>query len=818
MFGLRGSWLRSPARPAIGVVAGLYFFALGPVAAAASPSAESLSSPPSTAATVAATSQVVSGSAVLGWGSDYLGAVGTGETITDHTSVPFPTPVAGTSALAGRHVTEVSSSYMQTCAIADGDPVCWGTNIASVPAAADPNGVMPRGSLTDISVSDGLVCAVSRGKAYCWGSNFYGELGNNSTVGASSVPVPVWDDGVLAGRGVQQVVTSTAHVCALADGQVFCWGRNLEGMLGDGSTSDSRTPVAVDRTGALRGLVIDQIAAGGNNTCARAETRVYCWGDWTALGRTSSEQFTAIPTEIDTSGVLAGRNITDLKAGSSTVCVIADQKPFCWGANGNNGLGAGLNVASSSVPVAVDTSGALAGKDVTQLVVGWGTSCVLASGEPVCWGGNLDGEFGAGYLGGKEPPVATYVDGALAGRTITHLGGGGLSFFAVTAEPAGLATAPGTFTPVGPGRILDTRTGVGAPRGSVAASGRIDLQVAGVDGVPADASAVSINVTVTGSSAAGYLTAFPAGSAAPLASNLNFGAAETVANMVVTGLGRGGRVSVFNGSSGPAQVIADVTGYYLGGTPVTPGAFRAVTPTRLLDTRTGTGSARGPVTPAGSVRVMVDGQAGIPPLLASAVVVNLTATNSTSSGYISGFASGSPRPATSNLNFTPGRTVASLAVIPVADDGSVTLFNGSTGPVDLVADVVGYYFGGHVSAAGGYVPVDPVRLIDTRISLRWVGRLEPFTSAWFTVAGRAGLPPWSTASALVTATVVAPTAPGYASVRPASAVGLPQSSTLNFGVGQTVANSAVTPSAGKVTNGSPGTADVIVDVFGYFHS
>jgi hypothetical protein len=470
------------------------------------------------------------------------------------------------------------------------------------------------------------------------------------------------------------------------------------------------------------------------------------------------------------------------------------------------------------VPVAVVTSGDLAGKSVTGIVVGAGTSCVLASGAPYCWGGNYDGEIGIGTVGGRFLPTAVYTGGALAGRAITAIGGGGNSFFAITAEPAGKATAAGTFTAIAPARVLDTRTGFGGTSGPVPGQARINVQAAGWNGIPENASAVAMNLTVTDPATSGYLSVSASGAALPQTSNLNFEAGRTVPNMVISPIGADGKFSIFNGSPAAANLIADITGYFLGGTPGTPGAYQPVAPTRLLDTRIGLGAAKRAAGPLSTTDVAITGRAGVPASDVSAVVLNVTATDSSSVGYVTAFGKAAARPATSNLNYQTGGTVASLVVAPIGASGAISLYNGSAGSVQLIADVAGYFLAGTPTAAGAFVPINPTRLIDSRIGLAAPGRLEFLQSAPIPVGSPGGLPKWATASAMINLTVVNPAVAGYASARSADDSGTPRTSTVNFAAGQTVANAAVSVRPGHITSGSPGGIDIVVDTFGYFHN
>ena len=123
-------------------------------------------------------------------------------------------------------------------------------------------------------------CAiVLNDKAYCWGSNNNGQLGNGSTT-SSRVPVAVNMSGVLAGKTIKQISAGGDHSCVIAsDDKLYCWGFNSNGELGNNSSVSSSVPVAVNTDGVLAGKVIKQMSAGFSNTCAvDSGYGIYCWG------------------------------------------------------------------------------------------------------------------------------------------------------------------------------------------------------------------------------------------------------------------------------------------------------------------------------------------------------------------------------------------------------------------------------------------------------------------------------------------------------------------------------------------------------------
>ena len=329
-----------------------------------------------------------------------------------------------------------------------------------------------------------------------------------------------------------------------------------------------------------------------------------------------------------------------------------------------------------------------------------------------------------------------------------------------------------------------------------------------------------VNVTVTDPGAAGYLSVYPAGTSRPSTSNLNFLRHNTVANLAVVRVGAGGGITIFNGSSGTVNVIADITGYYSVGT-ATAGGFTAVGPSRVLDTRSGVGGVEAPVAAGATITVQAAGRGGVPAAGVAAVVVNVTVTDPGAAGYLSVYPAGTPLPSTSNLNFLRHNTVANLAVVRVGAGGGITIFNGSSGTVNVIADITGYYSVG-TATAGGFTAVGPSRVLDTRSG---VGGVEAPVAAGATItvqaAGRGGVPAAGVAAVVVNVTVTDPGAAGYLSVYPAG-TSRPSTSNLNFLRHNTVANLAVVRvgAGGGITifNGSSGTVNIIADITGYTSS
>ena len=332
-----------------------------------------------------------------------------------------------------------------------------------------------------------------------------------------------------------------------------------------------------------------------------------------------------------------------------------------------------------------------------------------------------------------------------------------------------------------------------APRAAALAAGQVlDVTVAGRAGVPtAGVGAVVLNVTATDVESASFVTVWPTGSSRPLASNLNLAADDTVANLVLVALGDGGKVSLYQ-HGGPAELVVDVTGWFPAGAGV-----RAVTPARVLDTR----SAAVPLLAGSTVAVTVAGRAGVPSSGAAAVMVNLTATNATTTTFLTAWSGTGARPLASNLNPIPGRTVANLALVPLADDGSLSIGN-LAGSVDVIVDVLGWV----PTGAPGATVQSPVRLLDTRAG-------DPVGAGASVVVDAPAAARLAGASALfVNVTVTGATAATFLALAGSG------TSSINTVPGRTAANLALLPldaSGRAVLTNHAGRVDVIVDLLGW---
>jgi len=376
------------------------------------------------------------------------------------------------------------------------------------------------------------------------------------------------------------------------------------------------------------------------------------------------------------------------------------------------------------------------------------------------------------------------------------------------------------FVPITPHRFVDTRNGTGAPRATVGPGGVLRVKVAGVDGLPSShLAAVTMNVTDVDPTAAGYVTAYPDESVRPSTSDLNFLPGQTNPNLVTVQVGTDGYVDLYN-SAGRVNLVVDVQGYFTtqaataeaGG--YAEGYLVPVTPSRVLDTRYGTGAAERPVA-AKSVTTVTLPSASVP-ADATAVVLDVTATGSRAGGWAAAFPATGSLPVVSDLDFSAGQTASGLVVVPLDSSRRVRLYS-SAGPVNLIADVQGYYSGATGSA---FVPVQPVREVDTRSGLGSMGAqpIGPNSGVSVTDTYVDGVRVNATAL-LVNLTGIAPSATTwlagvgtYTGVRPTT-------SDLDLTRGETRPILAVLPAGSdglSFVYNAAGKVNLLVDLDGYF--
>lgn len=268
-----------------------------------------------------------------------------------------------------------------------------------------------------------------------------------------------------------------------------------------------------------------------------------------------------------------------------------------------------------------------------------------------------------------------------ASGQVTLFNGGGASDFLL--DLTGYVPAGSAITSVQPARLLDTRSGVGAPQARIAPNGSLTVQVAGRGGLPADAAFVAVNLTSVGASAPGYGTLHPTGAALPRATTVAYRTGPPRSNSAVLPLGASGQLTLTN-VGGSSDYLLDVVGFARSGA-----GFTTLTPSRLIDTRVALGAPQARIAPGASINVQVAGRGGVPASGIGMVALNVTAVGTAGSGFTTLFPAGLDRPGTSNLNYANADEVQGFTLARVGANGQVTLYNGG-GTTDYVVDVMGY--------------------------------------------------------------------------------------------------------------------------------
>ena len=256
---------------------------------------------------------------------------------------------------------------------------------------------------------------LSDGTVKCWGNNLDGQLGDGSITNS---PTPVEVSGISTATAIAAGGPFSNHTCAvLSNGTVKCWGPNSSGQLGDGSFTNSPTPVEVSGISTATA-----IAAGGalfqGHTCALLSAgTVKCWGNNLVAQLGNGTVTTPSATPVEVSGISTA---TAVAAGSVHTCArLSDGTMQCWGSNGYGQLGDGT-VTTPITPVEVSgisTAIAIAAGDAH-------TCAVLSNGTVKCWGTNFSGELGDGSFTNSPSPMA--VSGISAATAVAAGGSGSI--------------------------------------------------------------------------------------------------------------------------------------------------------------------------------------------------------------------------------------------------------------------------------------------------------------------------------------------------------------------------------------------------------
>ena len=396
------------------------------------------------------------------------------------------------------------------------------------------------------------------------------------------------------------------------------------------------------------------------------------------------------------------------------------------------------------------------------------------------------------------------IEDCVSPKTYTGLAPGEHTFTVLAMGDGGIfASDTHTWTIIPPGedsmivsldpvRFADTRPGWVATDGlfyglgPVPAGGVIQIPIAGRGAVPVGAQAVVANVTVVGSTVDGFVTAFPCGTW-PGTASVNYSAAEVVGNEVIVKLSTAGSICVYAHTA--TNVVVDVAGYVPASSDYVP-----LRPVRLIDTRPT------PVAAGATLEIPVTAAPDIPDD-AKAVVANVTVVGSTVGGFVSAFPCGT-WPGTASVNYSAAEVVGNEVIVKLSAAGSICVYAHTA--TNVVVDVAGY-----VPAMADYVPLTPVRLIDTRPTPVAAGAtLEiPVTAAPDI--------PDDAKAVVANVTVVGATAGGFVSAFPCGT--WPGTASVNYSAAEVVGNEVIVKlsAAGSICVYAHTAVNVVVDVAGY---
>jgi hypothetical protein len=373
----------------------------------------------------------------------------------------------------------------------------------------------------------------------------------------------------------------------------------------------------------------------------------------------------------------------------------------------------------------------------------------------------------------------------------------------------------------------------------------VNVTVAGGStGVPANAQSVVVNLTSANNVDAGYLQAFPTGGSTTSSAVNYYYPNQLISTLATVPVGTGGQITISTHVN--TNLFVDEQGYYApAGSSSSAGQYKALTPARLSDTRSGT-----PLSSGGTMRVQVTGAGGVPATGVSSAVVNIAALDDPSAGFLQAYPNARPTsPATSSVNYNgnsihsanlpcPSGTSASSGcditsnrdIVALDSTGGFTIF-ANAGPVDVVVDVTGYFTDGTASTRQFFTPTGVSRLFDSRIG---GNTLAARATLNLPIAGAGGSNPVipSGASAAVLSVAIDKTipdnsahpfdtgpGPGFLTLFPGGAT-RPLASDTNFAANSIVSSHVYatlgSDGSANIYNGSDSPIDVVVDAYGYF--
>ena len=585
-------------------------------------------------------------------------------------------------------VAGLATGFQHTCARKTGGTVfCWGeNNRLQLGMGTNEFGVADSGERLSPSVVSGLAgvrglgagyfgtCAVTAtNEVYCWGSNEHGQVGNN-TLADSAVPVKV--AGITTAVAVSP---GSEHACAvLSTGTVSCWGADYRGQLGNGGPvgKDPLSTVTTDPRAVVANSAVPTPASVTGVAVAKQAT--------TVVPPPGSPGVAPAPavTEIPLTALSAPVRLLDTRGGNTV-----DNDPAYKGIGPRTPNGADFALKVVSRPGS--------GIPSTATAVMLNVTAVGAQG---------DQGYMTIYPCGSTRPEASSLNyntgNTVPNAVLAKVGtNGSVCIYTSVAtdilvDASGYYSDSSTFVSLNPARIFESRTnaaptvdGINSRIGRLAAGNwtPITLTNRPTAGLPASVASAVLNVTVINPANDGFLSLVPCSTTGtfPGASNVNFSAGQTIPNMVIANAG----VPMCIFTDVATDVAVDVVGYF--GT--TTGYSALAAPLRFLDTRSaatfdGADRPNAPVTGGTEYKLTVGGRGGISATAAS-VMLNVTVVGAQQGGYLTVYPCGATRPETSNVNYSAGQTIANGVAAAIGSNRQVCVW--ASGTTNVLVDVAG---------------------------------------------------------------------------------------------------------------------------------
>jgi alpha-tubulin suppressor-like RCC1 family protein len=377
---------------------------------------------------------------IFSWGYNDFGCLGDGTTIDRY----IPVAVSAVFDAVGKQFSGIAGGTNSLALTNDGKLFAWGQNSVgeagigdftylTTPTSPYMNGLLAGKDIIDVALGDYHTLALTNDGLYSWGYNLNGQLGLGSASSQISLPSAV----IISGKRISTISSSGSNVLALtSDNTLYSWGANNYGQLGVGTKITSASPITVNVTGVLTGKTVTKITNSGSTSFAiTSDGQLYSWG-YNAVGQlgdgTKTNQL--YPVAVNMTGVLAGKTISKVFCSTlSTFVLTSDGMAYSWGMNSNGQLGDGTEVSQVN-PIAVSMTGLLSGKTITEIAAsGTGQTTLFLTSDGLVYGvgQNGNGQLGDGTVTSSLIPVAV---SALAGKRVTKIRNYGTFSMALTSN------------------------------------------------------------------------------------------------------------------------------------------------------------------------------------------------------------------------------------------------------------------------------------------------------------------------------------------------------------------------------------------------